>query len=318
MTTDITALGELLIDFTEYGRSDAGMRLFEQNPGGAVANVACAGARMGLNTAFIGKVGGDMHGEFLYSVLKSEGVDVRNLILDDKRFTTMAFVALSDSGERSFSFLRNGSADLSLTAGDIDRELIESSRILHIGTISLTDEPAKSATIAAVETARVNSVLISCDVNFRPGLWESEETMLMRTRMLLPMVDMLKISDDEAALLTYRSDPEESSLSLLQTYPISVVAVTLGEKGALIRTRSGMARVGAVRADVVDTTGAGDCFWASFLYAFLKSGVNYRDIGISDAEKFARFASAAASICVESRGAIPSMPRLDAVLKRMK
>ncbi|NLO49191.1 MAG: carbohydrate kinase [Clostridiales bacterium] len=319
METDIVALGELLIDFTEYGKSDAGMRLFEQNPGGAVANVVCAGARLGLSTAFIGKVGSDIHGEFLSSALKAEGVDVRNLILDDKRFTTMAFVALSGSGERSFGFFRNGSAaDTSLRAEDIDRELIKNSKILHIGTISMTHEPARNATLAAVETARGASALISCDVNFRAGLWESEELMLGRTRALLPMVDFLKISGDEAKLLTGESDPELSSRILMQTYPLSVVAVTLGEKGALVRTPSGIARVCAVQTTAVDTTGAGDCFWASFLYAFLVSGIQYKNIGLSDAEKYARFAAAAASICVESRGAIPAMPQLNAVLARMK
>jgi fructokinase len=315
---DIAALGELLIDFTECGRSASGMRLFEQNPGGAVANVACAGARLGLQTAFLGKVGRDLHGQFLRETLQKEGVETGNLILDKTHFTTMAFVALSENGERTFSFSRNGTADLALTAEEVDPKRIERARILHIGTLSLTDEPARSATMTAVETARRALVPVFCDVNFRPGLWSSEDAMVNASRALLPMVDLLKVSDDEAVLLTGESDPERSSAALMETYPLSLIAVTCGKQGALVRSLSGPARVDALSARAVDTTGAGDAFWASFLYAFLVSGKTLRTILPKDAETFARFAVAAASLCVESRGAIPSMPRLDAVLVRMQ
>lgn len=316
--TDITVLGELLIDFTEYGRSASGMRLFEQNPGGAVANVACAGARLGLSTAFIGKVGGDMHGAFLRSVLEREGVDTGNLVISSDLNTALAFVALKENGERDFSFYRENAADVSLKAEDIDLERVKNSGILHIGTVSITAEPSRSATLKAVTEAGRAAVTISCDINFRPSLWDSPGAMLDAGRSLLPRVDMLKVSDEEAALLTGANDPEESSEILMRQYMIPCVAVTCGEKGAFIRVLSGAVRIPAVAAKAVDTTGAGDAFWASFLYSFLKSGVKVSDISPGQAKSFGDFAAAAASICVEARGAIPSMPGLDAVLERMK
>lgn len=315
---DITTLGELLVDFTEYGRSASGMRLFEQNPGGAVANVACAGARLGLSTAFIGKVGGDIHGAFLSSVLEREGVDTRNLIVSPEHSTTLAFVALGEKGEREFTFYRKNAADVSLEAGELDRELIKNSAILHIGTVSMTDEPARDATLEAVAEARRASVAVSCDINFRPSLWNSREEMLDNAKRVLPMVDLLKVSDEEASLLTGRKDPEEMSDILMRDYPISCIAVTCGERGAFIRSRLGTARISAVPAKAVDTTGAGDAFWAAFLYSFLKSGIKLSDISPGHAEDFGRFAAAAASICVESTGAIPSMPGLNTVLERLK
>jgi fructokinase len=315
---DITALGELLIDFTEYGSSASGMRLFEQNPGGAVANVVCAAARLGVSTAFIGKIGGDIHGEFLVSVLRREGVDTRNLIISPGHNTTVAFVALGKKGEREFSFYRKNAADVSLETGELNRELIRNSKILHIGTVSITDDPARSATLAAVAEARRASAIISCDINFRPSLWSSRKDMLYWAKYMLPMVDMLKVSEEEGALLTGEDDPQEMSHMLMRDYSIPCIAVTCGERGAFIRCRKGTVRVPAVPAKVVDTTGAGDAFWAAFLYSFIKSGIEHTDISSEQAEDFGRFATAAASICVESTGAIPSMPGLDSVLKRVK
>lgn len=315
---DITALGELLIDFTEYGRSDSGMRLYEQNPGGAVANVVCAGARLGLSNAFIGKVGADIHGHFLRSVLESEGINTKNLITQPGCFTTLAFVSLSENGERDFSFYRKGAADMSLTAEEIDFGLIENSRILHLGTLSLTDEPIRQATLASAMAAQRAGAIVSCDINYRASLWESSQDMLKCAMSLLPMVDMLKVTDDEALLLTGEADPVLACDALVRGYGLSLIAVTCGERGAFIKTRQGITRIDAVPADVVDLTGAGDSFWGAFLYAFLSSGMKLSDINPAKAKDFGDFAAAAASLCIESRGAIPALPKLDAVLDKMK
>lgn len=200
--TDITAVGELLIDFTEAGLGENGRRLFEQNPGGAPANLLTLAARLGFYTAFAGKVGRDMHGIYLKSVLEREGIDTRGLVLSDEAFTTLAFVALSETGERTFSFARKPGADTLLRKDELPLGLLRDTRILHFGSLSLTDEPARSATLFAVETEKRSGALISYDPNYRAPLWKSRSEAVDRMRSVLPLVDILKLSEDEAALLS--------------------------------------------------------------------------------------------------------------------
>ena len=122
---DIVALGELLIDFTEAGKSDSGKKLFEQNPGGAPANLLTLASRMGYRTEFIGKVGTDMHGNFLKKTLEEEGIGTKYLIQDERYFTTLAFVDLSPEGERTFSFARKPGADTQITEKELDMEKLK-------------------------------------------------------------------------------------------------------------------------------------------------------------------------------------------------
>ena len=173
--TDVTALGEVLIDFTPYGRSEAGRNLFEQNPGGAPANVLAALSKMGRKTAFIGKVGDDLHGVFLRKTLEDLGIDTSGMITDPAYFTTLAFVGL-ENGERSFSFARKPGADTQLRSDEIPERLLRETRIFHFGSLSLTDEPARQATLFAVKKAKENGALISYDPNYRAPLWPDEET----------------------------------------------------------------------------------------------------------------------------------------------
>ena len=195
---DVTALGEVLIDFTPCGTSEGGRNLFEQNPGGAPANVLAALSRLGRKTAFIGKVGEDMHGLLLKETLEDCGVDVSGMLVDPAYFTTLAFVALKD-GERSFSFARKPGADTRLTKEEVRTELLKKTKIFHCGSLSLTDEPARSATLYAVETARKAGALISYDPNYRAPLWRSQEEAVAQMRSLIPFVDIMKISDEETA-----------------------------------------------------------------------------------------------------------------------
>ena len=159
----VSALGELLIDFTDAGTSAGGQRLFERNPGGAPANVLVALEKLGHRTAFLGKVGADMHGEFLRATLEEQGIDTRGLISDPDAFTTLAFVALSPDGEREFSFARKPGADTRITEGELARDVIAASRVFHVGSLSLTDEPARSATLAALACAREAGCVLSYD-----------------------------------------------------------------------------------------------------------------------------------------------------------
>jgi fructokinase len=304
---DITALGELLIDFTECGMSGNGMHLFEQNPGGAPANVLAAAAKAGHRTAFIGKVGSDMHGVFLMQTLQDAGIDTSGLILADDVFTTLAFVALSPSGERTFSFSRKPGADTWLRADEVNEDIIKNTKILHIGSLSLTDEPARGATYHAVTLAKKSGALISYDPNYRASLWPDAESAKAQMRAMLPYVDLLKLSDEETALLTDVSDPAEAALHLYRM-GIPCVAVTLGSRGALVCVRGKTAAVPAYPVPVADTTGAGDAFWGGFLHMLLRSGKPPDILTLDDAVSFARWGNAAAAFCVTKRGAIHAMP----------
>jgi fructokinase len=324
---DITGLGEALIDFTEAGYSPAGMRLFEQNPGGAITNMLTAAARLGLKTAFIGKVGADMHGRFLKETLERDGIDVSGMIVTEDEFTTLAFVSLDPkSGERDFSFARKPGADTCLSADELKLDIIENTGVFHVGSLSLTDEPARTATYMAVKKAKEAGAIISYDPNYRPPLWNSREDAVLAMRGLLPFVDIMKLSDEEALLLTGRSESSdgdgdehgskrlnrvEKAAIELNSRGIDIVAVTLGKDGALVCKGGKCRSVSAYKAPVVvDATGAGDSFWGAFFYRMLISGKSLDIIDLDDIASYAKFANAAASICVSRRGGIPAMPTL--------
>ncbi len=299
---ELVCLGELLIDFTPAGTSPGGMALYERNPGGAPANVAVAAARLGLSAAFVGKVGADLHGRFLRDVLEREGVDCQGLRLDSESPTTLAFVALLPGGERDFAFHRKGCGDTRLRPEELPEELIRGAKALHIGTLSLTDEPACAATLRALELARAAGVAVSCDVNYRAPLWAAEGEFRAACAEVLPGVDWLKVSEEEAAILTGETDPAKAGEILRERYALSHLAVTRGEKGAIL---DGTA-LPAFPARAVDATGAGDSFWGAYLFALLR--------GLPEP---GRFACAAAACCVEKRGAIPAMPDRAAAEARM-
>lgn len=314
---DVTALGEILIDFTPCGKSEAGQRVFEQNPGGAPANVLACLNKCGKKTAFIGKVGNDMHGQFLVDVLKDSGICTDGVVVDDSVFTTLAFVALSDSGERSFSFARKPGADTCLTQEELKEEIIRDSKVFHIGSLSLTTEPAKGTTFKALEIAKEAGCIISYDPNYRAPLWDTKEAAIEGMRSVVSFVDVMKISDEETALLTDIIEPEGAAKKLVDM-GVSVVAVTLGADGALVCTKEGSLVVPGFKADMVDTTGAGDSFWGGFLKCLLESGRRPEDVTLQEAAEFANYGNAVASLCVEKRGAIPAMPTTEEIQGRMK
>ena len=307
---DVIALGELLIDFTQAGASPNGMLLFERNPGGAIANVLVAAAKLGHSTAFLGKVGADMHGAFLSETLRSAGVSTDGLIMDPDVFTTMAFVMLSPQGERAFSFARKPGADTQLRPEELNLEMLQNARIFHIGSLSLTNEPSRSATLRAVKLAKASGSLISYDPNYRASLWPDQDTAIAQMRSLFPLVDLIKISDEEAALLTGTDDPVAAS-RYLSSLGITCVAVTLGQKGALVCVNQETAHLPAHSVPVTDTTGAGDSFWGGFLHGLLACGKPLEEVTLADAYGFAQWGSAAAACCIQHRGAIPAMPTLE-------
>lgn len=312
---DVTALGEVLIDFTPCGKSEAGMNLFEQNPGGAPANVLAALCNLGFKTAFIGKVGDDMHGALLKDTLDKAGIDTEGMVVDDTVFTTLAFVSLKD-GERTFSFARKPGADTQLRPEEVKEDIVKNTKIFHCGSLSLTDEPARSATFHAIKMAKESGALISYDPNYRAPLWNSVEEAKVQMRSVIPYADIMKISDEETALLTDCSDPKEAAQALLDQ-GVKCVVVTLGKDGALLKTAQiEIVEKGKARK-VVDTTGAGDSFWGGILSRFAQDGTDPAEITEEKAREYVRFANAVAGLCVEKRGAIPAMPTLEQVLAEL-
>lgn len=316
MKYGVTALGELLIDFTTYGTSENGMKLFEQNPGGAPANVLVALQNLGINTAFIGKVGDDMHGHFLKNTLNKFKINTDNLILDKNFFTTLAFVNLKD-GEREFSFARKPGADTQLKKEEIDVEILKNSKIFHFGSLSLTDEPSKTATLFSIAEAKKNGLIISYDPNYRALLWDSKEIAIKEMRSVIKYVDIIKISDEETELLTGEKSPSKAGDILLKQ-GVSCVVITLGANGALLKTKNFEIQSKGKKREVIDTTGAGDSFWGAILYKFITTNKTFSDLTENDGYEFLKFANCVAGLCIEKRGAIPAIPKLDEVLKDLE
>ena len=313
---DIIALGECLIDFTPAGTSPAGMALFERNPGGAPANMLVCAANLGCKVAFIGKVGADMQGQFLHETIRNAGVDTSSLIMTADFFTTLAFVTIDGHGERSFAFARKPGADTQLTVDELDMEMLNGAGIFHIGSLSMTDEPARTTTTTAIKAAKEAGAIISYDPNYRPLLWESREAAQEQIRSLLPYADVVKISDDECEITTGYGDVHEAA-AYLKSQGVSCVVITVGAKGAFISTKEGERMVDGYKAEqVADTTGAGDAFWGAFLTRISESGKALNEMTLDELCAYGDFACAAASLCVEKRGGIPAMPSRESVVRR--
>ena len=305
--TDITTIGEVLIDLTQTGATQQNVPLLAANPGGAPANVAVAAARLGAKTAFLGKVGRDGFGSYLTGVLGENGVDVSG-VRTDTAPTTMAVVTVSSSGERSFRFVRG--ADSALSPDEIDTRLVDQAKILHFGSVSLTALPARSATLFAVRHARSHGVLVSYDPNYRDALWNSREDAVEWMRTPLPLVDILKLSDEELPLITGSDDPEEGSRRM-EAEGIRLVLITLGAGGAFYRWQGRTGLVPGVSTTVADTNGAGDTFLGAVLSRLTRRSDAPLDcLTAPELEEILSFANRAASKTCSRSGAIPAMPTL--------
>ena len=311
---NVVALGELLIDFTPAGTSQAGNILFERNPGGAPANVLAAVTKLGGTGALIGKVGSDQFGFFLRDVLKGHGIDGRGLRFSKEVNTTLAFVQLDEHGDRSFSFYRKPGADTTLAPEDIDFSLIDEAKIFHFGSLSMTDEPARSATKTALEYARKKGKVITYDPNWRPPLWQSEEQARENMLFGLQYADVLKISEEELALLTGTGDVETGSRQFLDR-GVKIVVVTLGPKGCYYRCAAGSGFLSTYDTKVVDTNGSGDCFFGAMIWQLSRYNGALESIAPEELAKMADFANAAGAVCATRKGALPAMPGEEEILQ---
>lgn len=305
---DIITIGEFLIDLTQTGVNEKGIPQFSANPGGAPANVAVAASRLGASSAFIGKVGMDGYGDYLCSVLEENGVDTSGLIRDKDALTTMAVVTVRPDGERSFAFYRENTADVRLAPMELE---VKDTKILHFGSVSLTCEPTRSATMEAVRQAKEQGILVTYDPNYRAALWTDEATAVAEMKKPLPLVDVLKVSDEELPLLTGTTDLEEGS-KILAAHSIPLVLVTLGGAGSFYRLGEETSIVPGFSVTVADTNGAGDTFFGATLSKLAARG-GLDGLTVPELEDIIRFANRAASLTTSRSGAIPAMPDLKEV-----
>lgn len=311
-TTDVTALGEILIDFTQNGVSEQGNPLLEMNPGGAPCNVLAMLRKFDHKVAFIGKVGNDHFGCFLKKKVESLGIDMSNLYFDEDVHTTLAFVHTGESGDRDFTFCRNPGADMQLTAFEINAELIKQSKIFHFGTLSMTHKGVREATKKALDIAKANGCLISFDPNIREPLWKSLADARRQVEVGLSYCDILKISDNEIQWFTGESDYSKGVEKIRENYHVKLILVSMGDKGSRAYYDSNMVEVSAFRNEnTVETTGAGDTFYGCMLHGILKLGLEY--LTTDKLIEMLTFSNAAASLITTKKGALCVMPEVEEV-----
>lgn len=326
MKKDVVALGELLIDFTESGVNERGIAEFSANPGGAPCNVLAMLNNLGFSVTFIGKVGNDIFGDMLSKMAESAGIDMSGLKKSDEYKTTLAFVATSENGDRSFSFYRDNGADAKISVEDIDESLIEESKVFHFGTLSMTDEVGEEATKYAVKVAKEAGCLISFDPNYRELLWKSEKDAKEKIEWGLSVCDVLKISDNEIELMTGMTDYKKGAKVIKEKFDIPIVFATLGPDGSMAFFKDKEVYVkGFVNPDTIETTGAGDTFCATAIAQLLKLQEDEWDkekifgkMSSKYLEKLLIYANAAASIITTRKGALCVMPTVEEIDEFLK
>ena len=310
---DVTALGELLVDFTENGISAQGNTLLEANPGGAPCNVLAMLKNLGKKTAFIGKIGNDALGKMLKKTVEDQGICIDNLVEDEEIHTTLAFVHSDKDGDRSFSFYRNPGADLMLQWEEINVDFLVNTKIFHFGTLSMTEEEIKNVTKKAVQKAKENGVLISFDPNFRPPLWKDMEDARQQMWYGIGQCDILKISDDEILFLTGTKDIDEGIARIREKSHAKLICATMGKNGSKVYYK-GKTVFGRpfLRKDTIETTGAGDTFMACVLNTVLVKGLE--QLTQESLTEMLLFANAASSIITTRKGALKVMPQRQEIL----
>lgn len=312
-TVDVTAIGELLIDFTENGTSAQGNPLMEANPGGAPCNVLAMLQRLGKQTAFIGKVGNDMFGRQLKEAVCEVGIDTRNLIMDEEIHTTLAFVHTYPDGDRDFSFYRNPGADMMLTKDEVQDDLIRTSRIFHFGTLSSTHEGVRAATRHAIDVAKDAGCIVTFDPNLRPPLWKSLEDARVEIEYGLSKCDVLKISDNEVEFLFDTTDYDRGAALLQEKYHIPLILITMGKDGSRAYYKDLRVECAPfLQENTIETTGAGDTFCAGILNYVLDHGLEA--LTEENLLEMMTFANAAASLITTRKGALRVMPEKEEVL----
>ena len=314
---DVTALGEMLIDFAVNGESEQGNQLFEACPGGAPCNVLAMLNKLGRKTAFIGKVGDDQFGKLLRDTITNIGIEAKGLVMDQDIHTTLAFVHTYPDGDRDFSFYRNPGADMMLTKDEIQEDLIRDSRIFHFGTLSSTHEGVREATRYAIDVAKEAGCIVSFDPNLRPPLWKSLDDAKAEIEYGLGKCDILKISDNEVEFLFGTTDYDKGAALLKEKYNIPLILITLGKDGSRAYYKDMKVEAAPfLQEKTIETTGAGDTFCASSLNYVLEHGLD--NLTEENLKELLTFANAAASLITTRKGALRVMSTKEEVLDFMK
>ena len=305
---DVVALGELLIDFTCVSRDADGYPTMAAHPGGAPANFLAALAKFGAKTALLGKVGEDAFGRLLIQTLKDADIETKGVVTANDVFTTLAFVTLDDSGDREFSFARKPGADTCISFEELDLRLIDEAKVFHFGTLSLTNDPAKTATQKAVAYAKEKGKLITYDPNLRKPLWNSMEEAKEQLLWGLSHADVVKISDEEVEFL-FGLGVQEGAQHILDTYGVKLVFVTCGADGCFFQNAVAKGHVPSLAGiKVADTTGAGDIFGGSAVWKLLQYAKAPEALSEEELRDIVGFACTAAGLSTTKPGGISSVP----------
>lgn len=314
---DVVALGELLIDFACLSTDADGYPTMAAHPGGAPANFLAALTKFGARTALLGKVGTDAFGKMLLRTLEEAGIETRGIVTSDDVFTTLAFVTFDERGDRQFSFSRKPGADTCLTFEELNLSLIDEAKVFHFGTLSLTDEPARSATFRAVAYAREKGKLITYDPNLRKPLWKDLEEAKKQLIWGLQQADVVKISDEEVEFL-FGLGVEEGAGYILDNFGVKLVFVTCGAEGCFFQNANARGRVPSLSGiKVIDTTGAGDIFGGSAVWKLLQTGKAPQTLTESELRQIVTFACTSAGLSATRSGGISSVAEYDEILDRM-
>lgn len=314
---DVCALGELLIDFTENGTSPQGNPIMEANPGGAPCNVLAMLNKLGYKTTFIGKIGDDIFGRQLKKAVQEVGINTDGLVTDKAVNTTLAFVHTLPGGDREFSFYRNPGADMMLSEGDMNEQLISDSKIFHFGSLSMTGEECEAATKKAVRIAKENGHIISFDPNLREKLWDSLDKAKEKIEYGIANCDILKISDNEIQWFTGEHDYDRAVEKLRSSFGnIRLLLLSLGKDGSRAYSGENSAYALAAPAKTIETTGAGDTFCGAMLSKVLEHGL--REYSQKELSDMLRFANAAAAVVTERKGALKVMPHRTEINDRLR
>ena len=313
MAMDVVALGELLIDFACIGSDSDGYPTMAAHPGGAPANFLAALAKFGARTALLGKVGDDAFGKMLTGTLEKAGIETGGLVVDPNFFTTLAFVTFDETGDRSFSFARKPGADTQVAFEELDLSLIDRAKIFHFGTLSLTDEPALSATQQAVAYAKSRGKLITYDPNLRKPLWRDLEEAKDQLLWGLSQADVVKISDEEVEFL-FGLGVQEGAQHILDNYGVKLVFVTCGAEGCFFKNAQAEGHIPSLKnIKVIDTTGAGDIFGGSAVWKLLQTGTAPEALTEAQLREVVSFACASAGLSTTRSGGISSVPTLEEI-----
>ena len=311
---DVVALGELLIDFACLSADPEGYPTMAAHPGGAPANFLAALTKFGAQTALLGKVGTDTFGKLLTVTLQKAGIETRGLIATGEVFTTLAFVTFDEHGDREFSFSRKPGADTCLTFEELDLGLIDEAKVFHFGTLSLTDEPARTATRKAVAYAKSKGKLITYDPNLRKPLWKDLREAKEQLLWGLKQADVVKISDEEVAFL-FGLGVEEGAAHILNNYGVKLVFVTCGADGCFFQNAAAQGHVPSLSGiKVIDTTGAGDIFGGSAVWKLLQLGKSPESLNEAELREVVRFACTSAGLSTTRPGGISSIPKYEDIL----